>query len=282
MMACHEAAICENAFERGLRVVEEDGKSGGSIRAVNRVVSILELFQGSQELTMSEVARATGLSESTVFRYLGALSGHGWLVAERSGGYRLGIPLFRLGQSAVANLDIGRVSAPHMEKLLQEYGETVNCAIFQSDAVVVIKSLESPSAIRRGASEGEQDYLFSSGLGKAIVACLPIEEVLRLQASIEMKPLTERSITTLDDLLEDLRKVRTRGYSLDDEESELGLMCVAVACRDLDNFPRYALSVSGPTERIRSAIERGLAESMKSAAAGVSRDLGNLNVPSHS
>ncbi len=261
-------------------MVEEETKSVGSIRAVNRVVAILELFQESQELTMSEVARATGLSESTVFRYLGALTGHGWLVAERSGSYRLGIRLFQLGQSAVANLDIGRISQPYMEALLGEYDETVNCAIFQSDAVIVIKSLESSSAIRRGASVGEQDYMFSSGLGKAIAACLPTEEVFRLQAQTEMKQLTERSITSLDELLEDLRRVRARGYSLDDEESELGLMCVAAASQDSLGFPRYAISVSGPTDRIRLAIERGLGESVARAAAGLSKELGNFTASS--
>ncbi|HEV3188346.1 MAG TPA: IclR family transcriptional regulator [Acidimicrobiales bacterium] len=258
----------------------EEVTSGGSIRAVSRVVSILELFQENQELTMSEVARATGLSESTVFRYLGALTGLGWLVAEQSGSYRLGIRVFQLGQSAVANLDIGRVSLPYMEALLGEYGETVNCAIYQSDAVVVIKSLESASAIRRGASVGQQDYLFSSALGKAIASCLPIEEVFRLQAQTEMKQLTERSITSLDELLEDLRRIRARGYSLDDEESELGLMCVAAASHDSLGFPRYALSVSGPTDRIRLAIERGLGETVARAAAGLSRELGNFTVTS--
>ncbi len=261
--------------------MEEEAKSAGSIRAVNRVVAILELFQDGRDLTMSEVARATELSESTVFRYLGALAGHGWLVVDRSGRYRLGMPLFQLGQSAVANIDIGRISHPYMESLLRDYGETVNCAIFQSDAVVVIKCLESPSAIRRGSGVGEQDYMFSSGLGKSILACLPAEEVIRLHANNEMQRLTEHSIMTLDDLLEDLRTVRTRGYSLDDEESELGLTCVGVAVRDGSGFPRYALSVSGPTERIWSAIERGLGESVARAAAAVSKELGNSTVPQH-
>jgi len=263
-----------------LRVVEEDVKAAGSIRAVNRVLAILELFQENRELTMSEVARATGLSESTVFRYLGALTGHGWLVAERSGNYRLGMRIFQLGQTAVTNLDVGHVSQPFMETLLRDYGETVNLAIYQSDAVVVIKSLESSSAIRRGASVGEQDYLFSSALGKSIIACLPVEEVLRLQVNTEMRQLTDHSITTLDDLLEDLREIRTRGYSLDDEESEVGLMCVAVAVHDSFGFPRYALSVSGPTERIRSALESGLGEDVAGVAAEVSRELGNFTVPS--
>jgi IclR family acetate operon transcriptional repressor len=257
-------------------VLEEEPKSVGSIRAVNRVVAILELFQESKELTMSEVARATGLSESTVFRYLGALAEHRWLVAERSGGYRLGIRVFQLGQTAVANLDIGRVSLPYMEALLDEYDETVNCAIFQSDTVVVIKSLESSSAIRRGASVGQQDYLFSSALGKSILAHLPLEEVMRLQTDVEMKPLTERSIVTIGELVKDLAQVRARGYSLDDEESEMGLMCVAMASYDAFGFPRYALSVSGPTDRIRLAIERGLGESVARAAAELSSELGNF------
>jgi IclR family acetate operon transcriptional repressor len=263
-----------------LRVAEEVNKSAGSMRAVDRVVAILELFQGSRELTMSEVANATGLNLSTTFRYLGALAEHGWLVAQPSGSYRLSIRVFQWGQSVVANLDFSRVSRPYMEALLREYGETVNCAIYQSGAVVVIESLESSSAIRRGASVGEQDFLFSSGLGKSILACLPKEEVLRLQAGVELKPITERTITSLDELLEDLELVRTRGYSLDDEESEVGLMCVAGAIHDHHGFPRYAISVSGPTERIRSALECGLGESVASAVSAVSRDLGNFTATS--
>ena len=199
-------------------MAEEVNKSAGSMRAVDRVVAILELFQGSRELTMSEVANATGLNLSTTFRYLGALAEHGWLVAQPSGSYRLSIRVFH--------------------------------------------------------------FLFSSGLGKSILACLPKEEVLRLQAGVELKPITERTITSLDELLEDLELVRTRGYSLDDEESEVGLMCVAGAIHDHHGFPRYAISVSGPTERIRSALECGLGESVASAVSAVSRDLGNFTATS--
>lgn len=268
-----------DVFERGLRVVEEE-KGAGSIRAVDRVVSILDLFQESRELTMSEVASATGLHQSTAFRYLGALTEHGWLVSQPSGAYRLGIQVFRLGQSVVADLDIRRAARSNMEALLREYGETVNCAIYQSDVLVVIESLESPSPLRRGACVGEQDLLFSSGLGKSILANLPEEEILRLYGNSELKPLTKSTITSLSAMLEDLELTRIRGYSIDAEESELGLMCVACAIHDRHGFPRYALSVSGPTERIQAALDRSLGESIASAAAQVSKDLGNSTSPS--
>jgi IclR family acetate operon transcriptional repressor len=161
-----------------------------------------------------------------------------------------------------------------MEAILREYGETVNCAIYQSDALVVIESLESPNSLRRGACVGEQDLLFSSGLGKSILANLPAEEIMRLYGDYELKPLTESTITSLSAMLEDLKLTRMRGYSIDAEESEPGLMCVAGAILDRHGVPRYALSVSGPTERIQAALDRGLGESIASVAALVSRDLG--------
>jgi len=253
----------------------EDGDAVGPIRAVDRVISVLELFGEHQEMTMTEIARACGLSEPTVIRYLRALAAHGWIVHQPTGAYHLGIPLYKLGQRAVADLDVRRVARPPMDELLDLYGETVNLAIRQGDVIVVIESLESSSAIRRGASIGEQDYWFSSGLGKSILACLPRSEVLRLRADAKLVTLTEKTLTSLPALFADLDQVRANGYSLDNEESEVGLMCVASAIHDRTGAPRYALSVSGPAERIRSALERGLGDDVAKAARAIEAKLGH-------
>ncbi|MDA8184532.1 MAG: IclR family transcriptional regulator [Actinomycetota bacterium] len=238
------------------------------------MIGILTLIAEHQEMTLTEVVRASGLSEATVFRYLGALVGHGWLVRHPSGSYSLGIAAFHVGQRAVANLDVRRLARPVMEDLREEYGETVNLAVRQADAIIVVDCLESPSQIRRGASIGEQDQWFSSGLGKSILACLSEPDILRLYGEHELVALTERTLTTLPELLADIRKVRTRGYSVDNEESEIGLMCVASAIHDRHGEPRYAVSVSGPAERIRLALKRGLGDGVVKAARIVSEGLG--------
>jgi IclR family acetate operon transcriptional repressor len=266
-------------LERGIFVAEDEAKVAGSIRAVNRVISVLELFKGRQELTLSEVAQETGLNNATTFRYLVALTQHGWLEPQPAGGYRLGLRVFQLGQSVAANFDISRVARPSMELLLRDFGETVNLAVYHSYGVVVIDSIESPNPLRRGASVGEQDLLFSSALGKSILACLPRDEVTRLYGIEKLKPLTDSSITTAGELFEELERSRARGYSLDNEESEWGLMCVAGAIHDRNGDPRYAVSVSGPTDRIRSSLERGLGESIASVADELSRNIGGIGEP---
>jgi IclR family acetate operon transcriptional repressor len=244
------------------------------VTGVDRTVAILACFEATARLRLTDVARETGLSEATALRYLTTLGRHGFVERDAAGAYALGIRVFKLGRRALGRPDVRKLALPHLERLLQRFGETVNLAVRQGEEVVIIDVLESSQSIRKGASIGESDSWHCSGLGKAILATLPPAEARALLARLGLPRATGRTLTTVEALEADLQAIRARGYAVDDEEAEDGLRCVAAAVRDHHGRARYAISVSGPANRLTLELVPALGPEVARAADGVSRGLG--------
>jgi DNA-binding IclR family transcriptional regulator len=242
--------------------------------AIDRAVAVLETFRDGRHMSQAEIARAAGLSEATVFRYLTTLTHHGLVERDSiSGRYSLGLRLFQLGEHALG-ADSRQAALPYMRDLCSDYGETVNLAVRNSDNLVLIEGLESSRSVRRGANIGDIDPWHASGLGKAIMAVLPEPEARELSGGSRFPKLTPHTHTDWASLRLDLLQTRARGYSIDDEEGELGLRCVGAAIFDRNGRPRYALSVSGPANRVdQEAIDR-IGPAVAAAAVEISVRLG--------
>lgn len=245
-----------------------------SIAAVSRTIAILETLERSGPLRLTDVAQATELSEPTAFRYLSTLVEHRVVDREPDGTYRLGLRLFAMGQRAVGQRDVRGVALSHMERLLERFEETVNLAVRRGDELMLIEVIESQRSIRKGASIGDTDVWHCSGLGKAVMALLPEKEVREILARRGTPALTDRTLCTVDDVVDHLGVVRERGYAVDDEEAEPGLRCVAAAVKDRRGSPLYALSVSGPAGRIGSDAFADIGQEIAAAAAAISEALG--------
>jgi DNA-binding IclR family transcriptional regulator len=236
----------------------------------DRLMSIIESFLVLPHQTLSEVASACELEPPTAIRYLRQLVDRGWLERdERSKSYTLGVALVTLGEAAQAAQPIRIRALPYMREVLRQFDETVNIAIRHRGEVVVVEALEGRQSIRRGATVGEKDEWFVSSLGKSILAHSPEKEVLEL---LELHPPIRRTKNTLmskEEIFADLANIRLRGYALDDEESEIGLKCVGVPIWGGTNHVSYAISVSGPTQRIESRLPE-IIPTLKEAAAAIS------------
>ncbi len=226
-------------------------KSASKIRSAERLVTIIESFLKEPSQSLSEISIECGLEPSTTARYLHELLDRGWLDRDaRTLRYSLGLRLLKVGDAARSSRPVRKVVLPHMVKLLQQFDETVNFAVHGAVGVVVVESLESSQSVRRGAAVGDRDDWFVSSLGKSIMAHLPADEVDELLRSRDPVRHTPHTIMTRKAMLAELEAIRARGYALDDEESELGLKCVAVSIQDERGLFSCALSISGPTFRI--------------------------------
>ena len=247
-----------------------------AVRAVDRTIALIEALGDSDGgASLADLARATRLTEATALRYLGTLVRLD--VAERdgtTGRYRLGFKLLLLGEKALGKVDPRRVARPHLERLRDRFGETVNLAAFREGRLVLLDVLEGTHAIKRGAQVGQEDPVHSTGLGKAVLANLQAAERIKLLAQVGMKRYTSHTIVDLEDLERELGQVRKVGYAVDHEESEPGLSCIGVAILDRWGFPAHAVSISGPTARIRPAIDM-IANELLPAAADIGRQLGH-------
>jgi DNA-binding IclR family transcriptional regulator len=250
--------------------------SNYSLESIDRMAAILGALELKPEQTLEQIARQSGLNESTALRYLLSLSKHELVERnETTARFRLGLSLFRLGTRSIEYRDIVTLSLPVMERLLAQFGESVNLATRQQEKVMLLKVLESATPTRKGAKAGETDAWHATSLGKALLAAMTAKEVDAIVAATPLVSFTPNTLSRGEDLLRDLQSATARGYAIDDEESVEGLRCVGAAIRDHAGVPRYALSVSGPksrmpyprTEEIGNALIKGAAEVSKALGA---------------
>ena len=244
------------------------------------MADVLGALEKGGPATLTQIAGMAGLSVATTLRYLASLEAHG--LAERdpaTARYRLGIRLFQLGQEAMRDRTPRAVSLPELERLRDLYGETVDLALRSNDRLVLIEALEGTRSISKGATVGDQDPWHSTSLGKAILSALPADEARGILARTGCARLTARTLTDVETLMRHLEDVRARGYSVDDEESEDGLRCVGAAVLDAAGCATYAVSVSGPAQRMTLDRIDEMGAQVRQAADAISAGLGYRQGP---
>lgn len=225
--------------------------------------------------SLADVARATGLSEPTTLRYLGALRKHHVVGRDlKDASYHLGVKLYEWGQAAPAETDPRAVAERPLTELAALLGETVELASGEGRQLVVLAVFPGSHAIRKEARVGDREEWHATSVGKAILARSSPEFVAEVLAGQSLTGFTPQTVTTAATLRAELDRVRERGYALDDEESERGLRCVGVAFRGRSGRYEYALSASGPAYRMTQDREAVIAERLMDAARTIERGLG--------
>jgi DNA-binding IclR family transcriptional regulator len=167
-----------------------------------------------------------------------------------TGRYALGLKLFELGQAVLANMDIRTVAMPFLLELSRKYEETVHLAILSGNEVIYIDKVDSPRSIRIVSKVGGRNPAYCTGVGKVLLAGLTNEELNRLLATIEFRPITPNTITNSFALMEEITKIRQDGYATDNGEIDEGLSCVAAPIRNHLGVVTAAISLSGPMARV--------------------------------
>lgn len=241
------------------------------VQSLDRAFLLLEALAdagGSARLT--ELAASTGFPLPTIHRIVRSLVAGGYLRQEPSRRYALGPRLIPLGDSAARML--GAWAMPHLGQLVAEIGETANMAMLEGDEAVYVAQVPSPHSMRMFTEVGRRVSVHSTGVGKALLSRLDDDQVVEVLRRTGMASRTPRTITTPEAMLEELARIRERGYAMDDGEQESGVRCVALLVPDAPTS--VALSVSGPSSRV--TIERlgVVLPVMRRVAADLSTELG--------
>jgi IclR family acetate operon transcriptional repressor len=245
------------------------GRRGG-VQALDRAFELLEAMADAGGIaTLSQLAAATGLPMPTVHRIVQSLAVGGYVRKDVSHRYALGPRLIRLGE--VAGLALGARATPSLRRLAQQIGETANLAMLEGDSVVYVAQAPSPHAMRMFTEVGRHVLPHCTGVGKALLAELPVGQVVELVGRTGLPARTEHTITEVPALLAELERVRELGYAVDDGEQEVGVRCVAVS---LTRAPALlALSVSGPSGRLTLERVKEIAPVLRDVADRLTRDL---------
>lgn len=255
--------------------MEERG-SGAGLQVAERVVRVLKAFSESGgALGVSELARRLDLPKSVVHRTLTSLVRTGFLQQEEaSGRYRLGPEAISLGLAALGRVDLVEIALSHMEVLRSRTGETVTLSVRVGSARVYVAQLVSPQDVKMTVEIGRRWPLYAGASGRAMLAMLPSAELEQHFASVELVPLTERTIVSADALRASLAEVRARGYavSLGERDPWAGAVAAAVIA------PRQgvlgAVSVCGPLPRFTEERVAAFAPALQEAVQGIGESLG--------
>ncbi|MGH3734125.1 MAG: IclR family transcriptional regulator [Micromonosporaceae bacterium] len=211
--------------------------------AIGKLVAVLEALDGHRRL--SAIARATDLPTSTVHRILQELVTLGWVREGEDRGYLLGPGLLRLAGRGADDSDIARLARPVLRALADRTGYTVHFGLRHDDEAVYVDKLEGRGGYGMRSRIGDAMPLHCTAIGKAILAALPDDEVRLIAERGGLPRRTPKTLTTVGQLLTDLVAVRSRGWSVDDEENHPRIRCVGAVVTDHRRLPVGAISVSG-------------------------------------
>jgi DNA-binding IclR family transcriptional regulator len=246
------------------------------IGSVQRAIDILNLFdRRTQELGVTDIARALNIPKSTIAGLIFTLEHNDYLDQNAvTRKYRLGFKLAERAGVFLDQFDLRRVALPVLETLRDSSNESVNLAIRDGEYVIYIERMLGDNMLGMRSEIGKRELVHSTALGKAILAQLPVTEIKQFVENYEFKPVTPRTITDPAAFLEDLNETKTRGFSIDEQENELGGRCVAAPILDYLGKPVAALSISVPIQRFPEEKTPEFGEMVRRAARKISLQLG--------
>jgi DNA-binding IclR family transcriptional regulator len=245
------------------------------VQSVDRTLDVMEALASRRGATgISEVASIVGLHVSTVHRLLATLVDRGYVRQDPdTSKYHLGSRVFTLASAADLHLDLRLVARPYLERMMRASGETANLVTSSDTEVVYLDQVASMHLVKMSAAPGSRAPMYCTGTGKAMLAFKhprTIETVL----NSPMKRYTAHTLVTRAGVERELALIREQGYSIDNEEMEEGVRCIAVPVYDRRHECIGAMSVSGPTTRMSTERVAKLAPTMLGIADELSRQLG--------
>lgn len=250
----------------------------GSVPALERALAILErLARSRQGLTLSQLARYLELPKSSTHCLLMTFERRGYLNRDsRTGRYRLGLRFCGLARDALRSVEIRDVAAPFLRRLQEQTGLTVNLAIPEHGEVVIVDKYEPPAAARVGTWLGKSMDLHCTALGKAIAAYLPEEQLDERIRTRGLLRHNDNTICNARKLKQELASTRSRGYSFDDEEEEIGVRCVGAAVFGPSQEPVAAISVTGSVTEIDATNKELIAAEVMATARAIGAALAEI------
>ncbi|MGH2509074.1 MAG: IclR family transcriptional regulator [Ktedonobacteraceae bacterium] len=246
------------------------------VQVLDRVFHILDILAESDSgVGLIELVDRLGVHKSTTHRLVMVLESGRYIERNPSTArYHLGSRLIELGLSAAAQLDVYEIARPHLRALAEEAGETAHLAVLRGGEIVSIVKAEGTQNLRTPITVGTRTPAHCTSLGKAILAFGPPDRVDDFLKDRKLKPYTQKTITSPVRFKAELRAIRERGYSVDNEEREIGLRCIAAPIWNSVGEVIAAISIAGPAFRLTQERIPALSRTVRGVACRISSSLG--------
>lgn len=247
----------------------------GSLSSVTSALQLLKAFSVEEtELGISALAKELGVAKSTAHRLAVTLATEGFLEQNLDNGrYRLGLALFELGTLVRRRMDVSTMGRPLLGALRDTTQEAVHLAVLAQTDIVYLYNLESSQAVGTRSYIGMRKPAFCTSEGRVLLSFAPVE----LISAVMKGGLLKRTPNTIVDpkaLARILDEVRTSGYAVDDEESEIGMRGLAAPVRDATGKVIAAVGLNGPLQRLSKKELRRLVPQVVGTADSISARMG--------
>jgi IclR family KDG regulon transcriptional repressor len=251
-------------------------KGNVTIQSVDRALQILLLFSHRRpQMGVAQISRNLSLPKGTVHGLVRTLVRHGFLTQDpTTRKYRLGLRIHELGMVLAGTLELNLKAAGPCQQLAKRSQLIARVAIWDGDAVVITLNIYPAARPVLPHQIGPRVHAYCSATGKAVLAFLDEVSLKAYLDRTKLVPFTPSTITTRKRLLEDLRAIRERGYSIDREEAVEDLACIGAPLFDRSGMVAGSLSLSGPPSRVLGKRMEPVAEGLVRTAAEISRCMG--------
>ena len=248
----------------------------GGLSTVRNAARLLKVFRSREaDLGVSELARRLGLGKSTVHRMLTTLVAEGLIEQNpRTGGYRLGIVMFELGEAVRVHMDLHAAVGPVLGELRAQTGESSQVGVLDGHEVVYVDRMESAHSLRLFTETGRRVPVHCTSSGKVLMAYLPEARRQVVLRAAPFTALTPHTITDRSQFAAELDRIRRRGWAEAVNEREIGVASIAAPVRDVSGEVIAAISIGVPLARCSVMALRRLAPVIMEAAEAASRRLG--------
>ena len=215
----------------------------GSIEKSLQIIDLLS--RNTQGLRLSHLSSSLNIPPSSAHHILQTLLPHDYVMQDpETKKYSLGFRFLEIGKRILDSLDIRKIANKHLHELHKACGEAVHLALLRNGQVIYIDKIDSPGMLSLATYVGFTTDAYAASGGKVLLSGLSPEDVRDLYRERPLRKFGKRTITNLDQLLEELERVRGQGYAIDDEEYYEGVRCVAAPIRAGGNIVA-AVSITG-------------------------------------
>ncbi len=234
-----------------------EARDADFVQSLDRGLAVIRAFGPDREqLTLSEVARATGLTRAAARRFLLTLVTLGYV---RSDGrlFSLRPKVLELGYAYLSGLALPEIAAPHVEELVARLHESSSISVLDGQQVVYVMRVPTKRIMTVAISVGTRFPAFATSMGRVLLAELPPAELDKFLAEATLEEFTSKTVTDRTRLREMITEVAAQGYAIVDQELEEGLRSIAAPIRGAPDVGTAAINVSTHASRVSMSVLRG-------------------------
>ena len=240
-------------------------KPESRIQVIDRAARLLDaISRYSLPVTLKALSADTNLAPSTAFRILHSLIDNHFVDRDDVGRYQLSGRLIRLSSDKNTDIDFRKIAIPYMEKLRDQFGETINLTTREGDVVIYVEKAIPNRMMHVQQIIGSRAPLHVTGVGKMMLGREGEEGIRGYAQRTNLPTYTRKTYSKLDTLIDECMHCVEQGYAFDNEEAEIGVGCIGVLLYDKYGEVVAGLSVSAPIQRRKDEWIKYLVKAGKS------------------